>query len=117
MGAFCGFSQSLAEVEVCGCGDWWYTATLAFKAKAKTRMHAASSRSRQQVGLKGLSGSVSGGMSTTNYTWKPQFRKRFANNALLKKGLLSATITCFVKWTNDLNRSYVRHLWTLKQWG
>jgi hypothetical protein len=61
---FSAFTQSLAEVEVWGCDDWWYTATLACSANAKTNTHADSSNSRQQVELKGLSGAVRGGIST-----------------------------------------------------
>src|SRR5450755_4527157 len=70
---FCKFTQSLAEVEVCGCVDWRYTATLAWSANAKTSTHAVSSRSRQQDGLSGLSGDVKGGISKViiriNPTW------------------------------------------------
>ena len=58
----------------------WYTETLACSANAKTSTHAASSRSRQQAGLKVFSGEVKGGINTDDYTCEYRFGKQIAGS-------------------------------------
>jgi len=61
----------------------WYTETLACSANANTSTHAATSRRRQQAGLKVFAGEVKGGITTVDYTCEYRFGKWTAGSIQL----------------------------------